>query len=83
MIKQSRQHLEKSQEKYFSHCTWAILSGLRLILAGLGSIIHGLVPGLFQGIAAKTVIYLYHKRLINHPNREYQDYINSLNANKN
>jgi len=77
MFKSSRDHLIKSKESYFNHATWAILAGFRLIYAGIGSLIHALIPGFFQGTAAKTVIDLYHKRLVNHPNKEYQDYINS------
>lgn len=75
MFKKSKAHLEKSQEKYTSHFIWAQLAGLRLIWSGIASMIHGLIPGLFPGTAAKTVIDLYHKRLVDHPNKEYQDYI--------
>lgn len=78
MIRKSIEHLEKSQEGYVNHLVWAEHSGLRLILAGLASLVHGLVPGLFPGTAAMTVIDLYHKRLIDHPNNEYQDYINRV-----
>jgi hypothetical protein len=78
MITKSKEHLIKSQEDYFSHFVWAERSGIRLILAGLASLVHGLVPGLFPGTAAMTVIDLYHKRLIDHPNDEYQDYINRV-----
>lgn len=79
MFKKSKEHLNKSQEGYVSHLVWAELSGFRLILAGLASLVHGLVPGLFPGTAAMTVIDLYHKRLVDHPNNEYRDYINSVN----
>lgn len=78
MIKKSLEHLEKSKETYPGHFVWAVLAGFRLIWAGIASIVHGLVPGLFPGTAAKTVIFLYHKRLVEHPNKEYQDYIDSL-----
>ena len=77
MIKKSKEHLEKSKEDYFSHLKWAEISGLRLIWAGVASLIHGLVPGLFPGTAAITVIDLYHKRLVDHPNKDYQEYIDS------
>lgn len=78
MFKKSLEHLEKSKETYLPHMVWAFLAGFRLIWAGIASIIHGLIPGWFPGTAAKTVIFLYHKRLTNHPNREYQEYIDSL-----
>lgn len=76
MLKTSRQHLKKSQETYGNHLVWATYAGVKMILVGCSSIIHGIVPAFFQGTAAKTVIDFYHKRLINHPNNEYQDYIN-------
>jgi hypothetical protein len=79
MIKKSKEHLAKSQEGYFSHMLWALWAGLRLIWAGIASLVHGLVPGLFPGTAAMTVIDLYHKRLADHPNKDYQDYIKSKN----
>ena len=76
MIAESKKHLEKSQERYFSHFIWANYAGIKMILVGCTSIIHGIVPAWFQGTAAKTVIDFYHKRLVNHPNKEYQEYIN-------
>jgi len=75
MLKTSKQHLKKSQETYGSHLVWATYAGVKMILVGCSSIIHGVVPAFFQGTAAKTVIDFYHKRLVNHPNNEYQDYI--------
>lgn len=77
IIRLCQEHLAKSKEAYVPHFIWALLAGLRLIWAGIASIIHGCVPGFFQGTAAKTVIDLYHKRLVGHPNKEYQDYIDS------
>jgi len=76
MLKTSGDHLKKSQETYGSHLVWATYAGIKMILVGCSSIIHGIVPALFQGTAAKTVIDFYHKRLVNHPNNEYQIYIN-------
>lgn len=75
MFLSSKEHLSKSQETYLNHASWAFLAGIQLIVAGVASLIHALIPGWFQGTAAKTVIDLYHKRLINHPNKEYQNYI--------
>jgi hypothetical protein len=75
MIKASKQHLKNSNESYLKHMIWATMSGLRLILGGLVSIVHGFVPALFQAYTAKLVIKLYYTRLDNHPNKEYQDYI--------
>lgn len=77
IIRLCREHLAKSKEDYIPHFVWALLAGFRLIWAGIASIIHGFIPGFFPGTAAKTVIDLYHKRLVDHPNKEYQDYINT------
>ena len=75
-----KEHLTKSKETYFSHLIWAILAGFRLLLASLGCFIHGFFPYLFPVSADNTVIDLYHKRLVNHPNKEYQDYIDQYNG---
>ena len=74
MFNNSKNHLNKSKEAYLSHLIWAVTAGIRMIWAGIASIIHGLIPGFFQGTAAKTVIDMYHQRLVDHPNKEYQDY---------
>lgn len=68
-------HLNKSKVTYFQHLTWAVIAGLRLIWAGIASIIHGIIPNLFDGDAPKTVINIYHKHLLNHPNKEYAQMI--------
>ena len=70
-----KEHLTKSKETYLSHFVFANRAGLKLLVAALASFIHGFFPNLLPGKAAKTIIDLYHKRLVNHPNKEYQDYI--------
>jgi hypothetical protein len=75
LLKKSSDHLEASKETYTSHLFWASYAGCKLILVGISSVIHGIIPGFFTGTAAKTVIDFYHKRLVNHPNKEYTDYI--------
>jgi hypothetical protein len=75
LLKKSSTHLESSKETYTSHLFWATYAGFKMIVVGISSIVHGIVPAFFTGTAAKTVIDLYHERLINHPNKEYADYI--------
>lgn len=70
-----KDHLTKSKVTYLEHSTFAFYAGLKLLWAAIASFIHGLFPNLFPGTAAKTIIDLYHKRLVNHPNKEYQNYI--------
>jgi hypothetical protein len=69
-------HLKQSHQSYFSHMTWAVRAGARLITTGIVSIIHGLFPSLFEKYTAKIIIDLYYTRLHNHPNPEYQEMIN-------
>lgn len=68
-------HLSKSKVTYLEHLRWAIIAGLRLIYSGFASIIHGLLPFLFNRTAPRTIIDIYHKHLINHPNEEYKTMI--------
>jgi len=75
VLKQSSAHLDASKETYTSHLLWASYAGIKMIVVGVSSIIHGIVPAFFTGTAAKMVIDFYHQRLVNHPNKEYTDYI--------
>jgi len=78
----SKRHLTKSKETWGRHCVFALFAGVKLIYAGIASIIHGLVPAFFEGTAAITVIKLYHRRLINHPNPDYAKYIDNERDNQ-
>jgi hypothetical protein len=73
-------HLEESRETYWSHCQWAVGSGFVMIWTGILSVIHGLIPSLFPFRSAKTVIDLYYKRLHNHNNKSYRDYIDRVSS---
>jgi hypothetical protein len=75
MFNKSKKHLSESNISYFDHMTFAIYAGFRLLLAGISSIIHSIIPSLFSGTAAKTVIDLYFERLQDHPNKNYKEYI--------
>jgi hypothetical protein len=71
-------HLKDSNESYWSHSVWALTAGFHLIWAGIASLIHAVYPGWFQFSAAKIVIDLYYKRLHNHVNPLYQEYIKKI-----
>lgn len=75
LLKKSSAHLDASKETYTSHLLWASYAGVKMIVVGVSSIIHGIVPAFFTGTAAKMVIDFYHQRLVDHPNKEYADYI--------
>ena len=72
------QHLHDSNETYRSHFIWAVAAGFQLIWAGFMSLAHAVYPGWFAFGAAKIVIDLYYKRLHNHTNKNYQDYIQQV-----
>ena len=70
-------HLNTSKVTYFEHLRWATVAGIRLIYAGITSIIHGVVPSLFDGIAPKQIIDIYHGHLEDHPNPSYKEMIDN------
>jgi hypothetical protein len=53
-----------------------------LIYAGISSIIHGVVPTLFDGTAPKQIIDIYHNHLEDHPNERYQEMISKAKKEK-
>lgn len=69
------EHLRISKVTYLQHLRWAVVAGLRLIYAGIASIIHGIIPSLFDGSAPKQVIDIYHNHLEDHPNPKYKEMI--------
>jgi predicted nucleotidyltransferase component of viral defense system len=75
LVKKSSKHLKSSNENYISHLFWASYAGIKMIVVGISSIVHGFIPAFFTGTAAKTIIDFYHERLVDHPNKEYTDYI--------
>ena len=70
-------HLNKSKVTYFEHLRWAVVAGVRLIYSGVASIVHGVIPTLFDGTAPKTIIDIYHSHLLSHPNKEYKNMIDT------
>jgi hypothetical protein len=77
-----RKHLDTSKATYLEHLAWAVVAGVRLIYAGITSIIHGVIPTLFDGTAPKQIIDIYHNHLEDHPNPKYKNMINDAKDNK-
>lgn len=75
-------HLTTSKVTYLKHLVWAVVAGVRLIYAGISSIIHGIIPTLFDGTAPKQIIDIYHSHLKDHPNPAYKDMIDKAKDNK-
>jgi hypothetical protein len=76
------EHLKTSRVTYLEHLKWALFAGVRLIYAGITSIIHGFVPSLFDGAAPKQVIDIYHNHLEDHPNPKYKKMIETAKEQK-
>ena len=76
------EHLTVSKVTYVQHLKWAVVAGVRLIYAGITSIIHGFIPSLFDGSAPKQVIDIYHNHLEDHPNPQYKKMIEKAKENK-
>ena len=53
-------HLKISKVSYLEHLRWSLIAGAKLIWAGIASIIHGVNPNLFDGVAPKIIIEIYH-----------------------
>jgi len=77
-----RKHLDASNTTYIPHLVWAVIAGVRLIYAGITSIIHGVAPALFDSVAPKQVIDIYHNHLEDHPNPSYKQMINNAKEQK-
>lgn len=68
-------HLKTSKVTYIQHMRWAVVAGIRLIYAGFASIIHAMIPTLFDGVAPKIIIEIFCCHLRDHPNPSYQKMI--------
>lgn len=58
MLKKCHDHLESVHESYGQHLCFATNVGLKLIGAGIASILHGLCPAVFQYTGSRTVFKL-------------------------
>jgi hypothetical protein len=81
MIESSKNHLKDSEISYFEHFKFALYACGLLFYAAIASLIHAFIPGLFKGTPAYIVIKLYKQRLVGHPNKQYQEWINDENNN--
>ena len=54
-------HCRGVGETYPRHLAFAVGCGMRMVLGGLASVIHGLLPFLFQRTGSRTVFALYER----------------------
>src|SRR5690348_2715879 len=59
------EHPETVGETYGEHFHTASGFGLRLVLAGIACLIHGLFPFLFVATGSKTIALLYDRMIVN------------------
>ena len=59
MIKKSKQHLISVNENYFEHMLIALKVSSNMFYGSLLSLIHELIPDLFQNIASNKIKELY------------------------
>jgi len=72
IIETSVDHLRGSQVGYWKHFRQAFFLGWILILNGLSSIVHAVIPAFFPGTAAFTTMRLFYKYCHGHPNPSFQ-----------
>ena len=55
MIQSSKKHLKEANKNYYNHGKFAVVAGFDLILTGIVSILHGLIPSFMPFYAEKKV----------------------------
>lgn len=59
MLDKCQKHLNHAHESYFQHLCFASVFGARLIFGGIGAILHGIFPAVFQTVGSRTVFALH------------------------
>ncbi len=59
MLTPFTKHPHSVGETYFEHARFAFSAGIRMVLAGLACIVHGVFPFLFVQTGSKTIIHLH------------------------
>jgi hypothetical protein len=70
MIQASKKHLKEANKDYYNHGKFAVIAGFDLILTGIVSILHGLIPSFMPFYAEKKVDFYYKKALQLRENRK-------------
>lgn len=61
LLKSISNHLKESDMTMSYHCRHGLVNGFRLIIAGIASIIHAVLPFWFKSYSPKVVIRLYYE----------------------
>jgi len=59
MIKDSKEHLDLTNETYIQHLKFATCVGLSMIYGGIQALIHALYPGILTKAASSKIKRLY------------------------
>ena len=59
MIKNSKEHLNLTNETYFQHFKFATSVGLTMVYGGIQAIIHAIYPGILTKAASTKIKKLY------------------------
>jgi len=59
MIKDSKEHLNLTNETYIQHLKFATCVGISIIYGGMQGIIHGIYPGILTKVASTKIKKLY------------------------
>ena len=59
MIKNSKEHLDLTNETYFQHFKFATGVGITMIFGGIQAIIHAIYPGMLTKAASTKIKKLY------------------------
>jgi len=59
MIKDSKEHLDLTNETYIQHFKFATCVGISMIYGGIQAIIHAILPGILTRAASTKIKKLY------------------------
>ena len=59
MIKDSKEHLDLTNETYIQHFKFATCVGISMIYGGIQAVIHAIYPGIFTKSASNKIKKLY------------------------
>ena len=59
MIKDSKEHLDSTNETYIQHLKFAACVGITMIYGGIQALIHAIYPGILTKAASSKIKKLY------------------------
>ena len=75
IIKKSKEHLKKAEQGYFEHGVFAFRYGGKILIIGIISIIHGIIPGWFPFYVPKRIMAIINTMIERNVPGEIEDKI--------